>query len=279
MAEKSSPVFVVATANAIDKLPPELLRKGRFDELFVLNLPEAEERRQILNLHLRRRRPQHLSPEPRQRDDYGQRQIEAAHRVLVDLGQVLACFKDSLVVVGGWTPDLLLPDAEERHIGSIDVDLALDASKLGEGLYAELIQLLLDTRRYRPGEKEFQLAVDVDLEDGGKPVLVEVDFLAAQNVKWKKNKPKLLEGFRVLTAEGCNVAFHAPVEITIPGRNVRGAANTVHMRVVSLADFVLMKAHAIGGRDKPKDVYEMRNLISKRRFYLKRFKPETVQSS
>ena len=62
MAEKSSPVFVVATANAIDKLPPELLRKGRFDELFVLNLPEAEERRQILNLHLRRRRPQHLIP-------------------------------------------------------------------------------------------------------------------------------------------------------------------------------------------------------------------------
>jgi hypothetical protein len=198
-----------------------------------------------------------MSPEPRQRDDYGQRQIEAAHRVLVDLGQVLACFKDSLVVVGGWTPDLLLPDAEERHIGSIDVDLALDASKLGEGLYAELIQLLLDTRRYRPGEKEFQLAVDVDLEDGGKPVLVEVDFLAAQNVKWKKNKPKLLEGFRVLKAEGCNVAFHAPVEITIPGRNVRGAANTVHMRVVSLADFVLMKAHAIGGRDKPKDVYDL----------------------
>jgi hypothetical protein len=198
-----------------------------------------------------------MSPEPRQRDEYGQRQIEAAHRVLVDLGQVLASFKDSLVVVGGWTPDLLLPDAEERHIGSIDVDLALDASKLGEGLYAELIQLLLDTRRYRTGEKEFQLAVEVDLEDGGKPVLVEVDFLAAQNVKWKKNKPKLLEGFRVLTAEGCNVAFHAPVEITIPGRNVRGAANTVHMRVVSLADFVLMKAHAIGGRDKPKDVYDL----------------------
>lgn len=198
-----------------------------------------------------------MTPEPRQRDDYGARQIQAAHRVLVDLGQVLASFKDSLVIVGGWTPDLLLPNAEEPHIGSIDVDLALDAAKLGAGQYAELIQLLLDTKRYKPGDKDFQLVVEVDLEDGEKPVIVEVDFLAAQDVKLKKNKPKLREGFRVLKAEGCNVAFHAPVEITIPGQNVRGAENTVHMRVVSLADFVLMKAHAIGGRDKPKDVYDL----------------------
>jgi len=198
-----------------------------------------------------------MTPEPRQRDDYGGRQVQAAHRVLVDLGQVLASFKDSIVIVGGWTPDLLLPDADEPHIGSIDVDLALDAAKLGAGQYAELIQLLLDTKRYKPGTKDFQLVVEVDLEDGDKPVLVEVDFLAAQDVKLKKNKPRLLEGFRVLKAEGCNVAFHAPVEITIPGQNVRGAKNTVHMRVVSLADFVLMKAHAIGGRDKPKDVYDL----------------------
>jgi SpoVK/Ycf46/Vps4 family AAA+-type ATPase len=62
MAEKSSPVFVVATANAIDKLPPELLRKGRFDEIFVLDLPTAAERRQILDLHLRRRRPNYSIP-------------------------------------------------------------------------------------------------------------------------------------------------------------------------------------------------------------------------
>jgi hypothetical protein len=198
-----------------------------------------------------------MTPEPRQRDDYSARQIKAAHRVLVDLGQVLASFKDSLVIVGGWTPDLLLPNADEPHIGSIDVDLALDAAKLGAGQYAELIQLLLDTKRYKPGAKDFQLQVEVDLEDGESPVIVEVDFLAAQDVKLRKNKPKLLEGFRVLKAEGCNVAFHAPVDITIPGENVRGSQNTVHMRVVSLADFVLMKAHAIGGRDKPKDVYDL----------------------
>ncbi len=62
MAEKSSAVFVVATANGVEKLPPELLRKGRFDEIFLLDLPDANERRAILDLQLRRRRPAHGLP-------------------------------------------------------------------------------------------------------------------------------------------------------------------------------------------------------------------------
>src|SRR5436190_212419 len=125
-----------------------------------------------------------MNPEPRQRDDYSERQIEAARRVLVDVGQALAAFADCMVVVGGWIPDLVLPEAEEPHMGSIDVDLSLQA-------------------------------------------------------------------------DGCGVAFHAPVDLRLPGRNLRGARNTVRLRVASLSDFLVMKAHAIGGRDKPKDTYDL----------------------
>ena len=57
MSEKTSSVFLVATANGIDKLPPELLRKGRFDEIFMLELPSRNERHSILELHLQKRRP------------------------------------------------------------------------------------------------------------------------------------------------------------------------------------------------------------------------------
>ncbi len=62
MAEKESAVFVIATANAIDKLPAELLRKGRFDEIFFLDLPNSEERLSILDLHLKKRRPSYTFP-------------------------------------------------------------------------------------------------------------------------------------------------------------------------------------------------------------------------
>lgn len=56
MAEKTAPCFVVATANDIAALPPELLRRGRFDEVFFLDLPTAQERAEILSVHLRRAR-------------------------------------------------------------------------------------------------------------------------------------------------------------------------------------------------------------------------------
>ncbi len=56
LQEKTSPVFVVATANRIDALPPELLRKGRFDETFFVDLPSEPERREILEIHMRQRR-------------------------------------------------------------------------------------------------------------------------------------------------------------------------------------------------------------------------------
>lgn len=55
MAERKSSVFMVATANVIDRLPPELVRKGRFDELFFVDLPEAEIRAEIFRIHLQRR--------------------------------------------------------------------------------------------------------------------------------------------------------------------------------------------------------------------------------
>jgi SpoVK/Ycf46/Vps4 family AAA+-type ATPase len=55
MTEIRKPVFVVATANSVDKLPPELLRRGRFDEMFFIDLPNYYERKQILEIHLHKR--------------------------------------------------------------------------------------------------------------------------------------------------------------------------------------------------------------------------------
>src|SRR5208282_537 len=56
LSEKNAPVFVVATANDISQLPPELLRKGRLDEIFFVDLPSQAERKEIFRIHLNRRR-------------------------------------------------------------------------------------------------------------------------------------------------------------------------------------------------------------------------------
>ncbi len=56
MQEKTSPVFVIATANRVERLPSEFLRKGRFDEIFFVDLPNEEERKEIFKIHLGKRR-------------------------------------------------------------------------------------------------------------------------------------------------------------------------------------------------------------------------------
>jgi MoxR-like ATPase len=82
LSEKTSPVFVIATANNISHLPPELLRKGRLDEIFFVDLPAEEERRAIFAIHLQKRgrdsRKFDLDALARLSDGYSGAEIEEA---------------------------------------------------------------------------------------------------------------------------------------------------------------------------------------------------------
>jgi len=82
MQEKTSPVFVVATANDVTQLPPELLRKGRFDEMFFCDLPNEREREQIFNIHLakKNRKPKrfHVETLVKESDNFTGAEIEEA---------------------------------------------------------------------------------------------------------------------------------------------------------------------------------------------------------
>ena len=60
MSERTAPVFIVATANVIEQLPPELIRKGRLDEIFFVDLPDTATRAEIFAIHLRKRDMQPL---------------------------------------------------------------------------------------------------------------------------------------------------------------------------------------------------------------------------
>jgi predicted nucleotidyltransferase len=196
-------------------------------------------------------------PEPRNQEEYASRQVEAARRVIVDVMQVLAAYQDCLVLVGGWVPELLIEQSEEPHTGSIDVDLALDTEHLQDGRYADMLKALLATQRYDQGEKRFQFVTEVDLQDGEVPVSVEVDFLAPRDARTRKGKSKHIEGFQVLKADGCGAAFLHPHTLSLEGQMVNGAVNTVSLQVASLPDFLIMKAFALNGRDKPKDAYDI----------------------
>ena len=86
---------------------------------------------------------------------------------------------------------------------------------------------------------------------------VAADCLATKEAKLKKHTGKLLADLRVLQVEAASEACGSQVELMFSGHDVRGAKNTVTLRVASLTDFLVMKSHAIGGRDKPKGTYDL----------------------
>lgn len=92
--------------------------------------------------------------------------------------------------------------------------------------------------------KDFQLTANVDLKDGGLPIEVEVDFLIPRGSSRKRNRPKLVQGFRALEIDASKGVFSSPVEMELPGKTILGAENTVKLLVASAVDFLFMKAGA-----------------------------------
>lgn len=86
--------------------------------------------------------------------DYSEDLVRAARSVLIELVHLLGEYLEHIVLVGGWVPEFLLADSESPHVGSVDVDLALNHLKLQDEGYKS-IQSLLVERGYTQGRQPF----------------------------------------------------------------------------------------------------------------------------
>lgn len=126
-----------------------------------------------------------LTPrEPQSAADYDDRTTTAVKSVLIEIGQILGSFKGKFAVVGGAVPWLLLNNEVMPHVGSLDVDLSLDAEALGDGEYVTLIDALRGQGyEQREGLRRFQLVRKVPAKDGGAPIDIIVDFLMPRDAE------------------------------------------------------------------------------------------------
>src|SRR5690606_33295288 len=112
---------------------------------------------------------------------------------------------------------LLLANEEMPPVGTLDVDVGLDAEALGDGEYVTLIRALQDHGyTQREGLRRFQPVRQIPSSDGGDLIDVVVDFLMPRDAEIIKNDPPLISGFAVQRADGADLAmrFYQLVAIT-----------------------------------------------------------------
>ena len=189
------------------------------------------------------------------RVDYTADAVEAARSVLLELTRLLGEYQEEMVIVGGWVPQLLLNQAPRQHIGSLDVDVALDHRTLREAGYRTIMQLL-QARGYRQGEQPFIFFRTVQL--GERIFEVEVDFLAGEYAGTTRgHRTQKVQDLHPRKARGCDLAIDLATEVTLSGTLPGGGKDTATLRVASIVPFLVMKAMALAGRLMEKDAWDI----------------------
>jgi hypothetical protein len=199
-----------------------------------------------------------VPPEPQSAADYEDRTTKAVKGVLVEIGQILGSFKGKFAVIGGAVPWLLLDNEDMPHVGTLDVDLGLDAESLGDGEYVTLVEALMG-QGYKQREelRRFQLVREVPVDDGGPPIDIVVDFLMPRHAEIVKNSPPILNDFAVQRADGADLALRFYQLVAISGDMPEGGTNRVEVAVCSIPALLAMKGYALNGRHKQKDAYDV----------------------
>lgn len=200
-----------------------------------------------------------VKPDPQYAADYDPRTAGAVRQTLVEIGQILGAYQGKFAVVGGAVPWLLLHPEDMAHVGTFDIDLALDPEALADTEYADLIAALQAHGYVRgPEDRAFQLTRQVPSSDDGPPIDVVVDFLMPRNAVVPKRERPLVKDFAVQKADGADLAIDFQQLIEIEDRMPGGKGmNRIRIAVASLPALLAMKGHALTGRLKRKDAYDI----------------------
>ena len=191
------------------------------------------------------------------RSQYGEREVNACKAVLLELVHLLGEIKEEMVIIGGWTPTFILPGSDDPHVGSLDIDVALDFSKIPDDTYQTILKTFLKRGYTQDKEQPFRFFRKVKIE-GADPINVEVDLMAGEyGGTGKGHRTQKVQDVRARKARGCDLAFDAAVTVTIEGNLPDGGKDTASFKVAGIVPFLVMKGMAMYERMKEKDAYDI----------------------
>jgi hypothetical protein len=191
------------------------------------------------------------------KSQYGERELNACKAVLLELVNLLGEIKDEMVIIGGWTPAFILPQSDDPHVGSLDIDVALDFSKIPDDTYQTILKAFLKRGYTQDKEQPFRFFRKVKIE-GADPINVEVDLMAGEyGGTGKGHRTQKIQDVRARKARGCDLAFDAAVTVTLDGNLPDGGRDTASFKVAGIVPFLIMKGMAMYERMKEKDAYDI----------------------
>jgi len=186
-------------------------------------------------------------------DDYNDDSIAACKSVLVEAFTVLGRHRRHLVLVGGWVPPLLMPHA--GHIGSIDVDLAIDSRQIPPHLYETIGD---DLRRAGYRATDLPNRFERDVQIGSQTFTVRLDLITGEYGHPPDGSThEVIQGMPVWRSRRVDVALDHSVEMVVAGTLADGGDNEVRVRVAVVSAFLVMKGFALDDRKKEKDAYDI----------------------
>ena len=191
------------------------------------------------------------------KSQYGEREVKACKAVLLEIVHLLGEIKDEMVIIGGWTPTFLLPQSDDPHIGSLDIDVALNFSNIPDDTYQTILKAFLKRGYTQDKEQPFRFFRKVTIE-GKEPISVEVDLMAGEyGGSGKGHRTQKIQDIRARKARGCDLAFNSSITVTLEGELPDGGKDKVSFKVAGIVPFLVMKGMAMYDRMKEKDAYDI----------------------
>jgi len=188
--------------------------------------------------------------------DYPKLAVRAAESVLLELTRILGEYRDNIVVIGGMVPKYLIQEAEEDHVGTVDIDLALDHRRFDEPGYRTLCEILDRNHYCCNGDQPFRYQRTIVIE--GKEIIVQIDLLSGEyGGTGKSHRTQKVQDIRARKARGADMAFEDPVCVEISGELPGGAKDKAIIQIAGIVPFIVMKAMAMSDRLKQKDPYDI----------------------
>ena len=203
--------------------------------------------------------------------DYSEGLTSASLSALLELAVTLRSYQDSIVLVGGWVPFFLIEEfgrGDFKHVGSIDIDLAVDPEKVDREAYAGIVELI-ERRGYinrtdREGRQIlFSFYKSVPSPVDQKNYDISVDFLTPEMQKTGRHRHvKVQSDLPARIVPGCSIAFRHNITKKLKGILPNNGEAIEDIRTLNIVGSLGMKGIVLGLAYREKDAYDIYSVIS-----------------